>query len=119
MAKTSKRTKSDDQFKPENIWFSNRMHDWRTASHITQAETARRLGVTRSTISNWEYRSCMPNPYMVGKMCEAFGITPDQFYGVNSDEEDASLHILMHSLSREGKAKVLDYAKLIQATEGV
>lgn len=56
----------------------------RQDADLTQAEFAEKLGVSRSSVLNWEYGQNTPGPAMVEKICRTFNINP-LFIGGESD----------------------------------
>lgn len=52
---------------------------YREQSHLTQAELAGKISVTRQAVSNWERDKTLPDVYTMQKIAEAFGKTLDEF----------------------------------------
>ncbi len=48
--------------------------------NFSSADIARKLGTTKSAISQWEHGVCLPSPRMLEKLCDIFSITPDMIY---------------------------------------
>ena len=48
---------------------------------LTQHDLAERLGKSKNVISNWERGDNSPNLDEVEKLCEIFGVTPNQLFG--------------------------------------
>jgi transcriptional regulator with XRE-family HTH domain len=49
----------------------------RVNAGLTQAESAERIGVSVSTIKNWEVGRSFPNQPMIEKICEVYGVSYD------------------------------------------
>lgn len=49
----------------------------RVNAGLTQAESAERIGVSVSTIKNWEVGRSFPNQPMIEKICEIYGVSYD------------------------------------------
>lgn len=49
----------------------------RVNAGLTQAESAERIGVSVSTIKNWEVGKSFPNQPMIEKICEIYGVSYD------------------------------------------
>lgn len=47
-----------------------------------QKELAAKLGVAQSTVATWETNKNGPNPTQRKKLCEVFGISLDELYGI-------------------------------------
>ena len=62
----------------------------REAHDLTQSELADQLGVTRETVVKWEINKFSIRDSHVIKLCEIFGIEPDDIrseaYGLASNE---------------------------------
>lgn len=90
--------------------------------NMTIAELAQTLNITVSTLMDWEKGIHKPNQQMVNKLCQAFGVTYDEMYGLASATNDTTVAapndqwtvILLEStkqLSEESKRRLLTYAK--------
>lgn len=49
----------------------------RVNANLSQQEAARRIGVSASTLRNWEAGKTFPNQPKIEKMCEVYGIPFD------------------------------------------
>lgn len=49
----------------------------RVNAGLTQTESAKRIGVSVSTIKNWEAGKSFPNQPMIEKICEIYGVSYD------------------------------------------
>lgn len=88
--------------------FNERLKKFRLRAELSQAEVARRVGVSDSTYRAWEYGSTiLGEPYP--RIAKAFNITLDELFGVNdaprSSAEDfdkiiAELHHLKSKFSK-------------------
>lgn len=65
--------------------------DFRVKVGLKQEELAVQLGKSKSVISNWERGDNMPDVVSVEKMCNIFGITPNDFYDWKSGDEDMQI----------------------------
>lgn len=100
-------------YRKENVWFGSQLRKWRETAHLSQAELARRIGTTRASISNWEYRIAAPHPYKVKIICEKLGITPNAFYECEDDAKLSELEESWISLSDDEKDVIIKVAKLL------
>lgn len=57
----------------------------RIAKKINQVELAKKLGITKQSVSNWENENIMPSIEMLIKIADLFGVTTDYLLGL-SDE---------------------------------
>lgn len=48
----------------------------RAAEGLTQTEFAKKLGVGKSAVTNWEYGINTPSPIMVEKICTVYKVNP-------------------------------------------
>lgn len=60
-----------------NLNFSKQLQQIRTAHHMTQAELAHDLNVSRHTISNWENERNLPDLEMVTRIARIFDVSLD------------------------------------------
>lgn len=51
----------------------------RKQAHMTQLELARKLGVSKTTVVNWEAEDGLPRVDSIGKMAELFDKSADYF----------------------------------------
>lgn len=78
---------------------------------MTQTELAKRLGISRSTVSMWCSGSADPRMPKVDKMCEIFHCTRADIFerpNVSNSEIDA----IFEQLSESNRAKLLELARL-------
>ena len=60
-----------------------RIGQLRTAHGWNQVELAKRLGVAKQTISNWENGNIQPSIDMLIKICETFSVSSDYLLGLS------------------------------------
>ena len=58
----------------------------RQARGMSQVELAKRLGVTKQSVSNWENDNIQPSVEMVIKIAGIFAVTTDYLLGIESGE---------------------------------
>lgn len=61
--------------------FAARLKELRTTAGFTQAQLAKQLGVTQSTIGNWESGCRVPRTEMARKVAAFFGVSTDYLLG--------------------------------------
>lgn len=61
-----------------------RIGQLRTAHGWNQVELAKRLGVAKQTISNWENGNIQPSIDMLIRLAKLFGVTTDYLLGLDS-----------------------------------
>lgn len=59
-----------------------RMMELRTACGITQVELAKRLGVAKQTVSNWENDNIQPSIDMLIRVAKFFHVSTDYLLGL-------------------------------------
>lgn len=64
---------------PEFQSIGGKIRIGREREHLTQAELAQKLSVTRQAVSNWERDKTLPDIYMIREIAEIFGLTLDEF----------------------------------------
>ena len=81
----------------------DRIFELRTASGYTQVALAKKLGVSKQAVSNWENDNIQPSIEMLVRLADAFGVTTDYLLGrddavrlnVDGLPEEAVAHIAM------------------------
>ena len=66
------------------VFFGDRIRDGRKAAGLTQRQLADRLGVSNTSISNWEKGLSRPDADMIQKLCESLHLQPNYFYGTET-----------------------------------
>ncbi len=79
---------------------SDRIKDLRELNNMTQAELARQLGITRSSVNAWEIGISIPSTQYIVELAQTFGVSTDYLLCVEStatisvsglDEDDLRL----------------------------
>ena len=68
--------------------FAERLKELRTRKHISQYDLAKKLGVSKSTISMMEIGSRQPSIEMMESLCDFFNVSMDYLRG----KEDVSFY---------------------------
>ena len=71
------------------VFFGDRIRDARKAAGLTQRQLADRLGVSNTSISNWEKGLSRPDADMIQKLCSYLSLQPNYFYGTENAPADA------------------------------
>ena len=64
--------------------FNERLRELRTAQGISQVELAKKLGVTKQSVSNWENDNIQPSIEMLIKIALCLGVSSDYLLGIDS-----------------------------------
>ena len=64
-----------------SVFFGDRIRDARKAAQFTQWQLAERLGVSNTSISNWEKGLSRPDADMIQKLCACLHLQANDFYG--------------------------------------
>lgn len=97
----------------------NRLHELQNERGWTDYETAKRAGLSHSTISNIYKRNTIPNIFTLEAICKGFGITLSQFFWESDNDtieltvEDRELFYNWIKLSDENKSLILQLIKKI------
>ena len=59
----------------------------RKRNYLTQAEFAKKVGVTQGTVSQWEHGIISPNSNQLRSISDAFGVSIDSIVGKNTRDE--------------------------------
>lgn len=65
-----------------------RINELRVKSGLSKAALAEKVGVTPTTIGNWSKKDSVPTLAVIERICEATGITIEQFFGGMRDESE-------------------------------
>lgn len=65
---------------------SEKIQELRGKMQISQAELARRLGTTRSSVNAWEMGLSVPTTQFVVEMAKIFSVSTDYLLGMESEE---------------------------------
>lgn len=82
--------------------FGDTIRRYRTSISMDSQELANRLGVSRSTITNWEANIRRPDISTIPILCSILGISVSQFFGIEKT----------HELTGEERRLVSDYHAL-------
>jgi len=58
----------------------------RMAKGINQVEFAKKIGVTKQCVSNWENDNILPSIEMLVKIAEFFSVSTDSLLGIGNDQ---------------------------------
>lgn len=61
-----------------------RISELRTAFGWSQVDLAKRLGVAKQTVSNWENENIQPSIEMLVRLAKLFGVTADYLLGLDN-----------------------------------
>lgn len=92
------------------VWLSvgKRIRAAREAAGMTQAEVAKRLGVSESSIRLYELGKRQPNDEVLGRIAEAVGVDPQVFVEIEIDSVRDVLEILFRLEDACGLAPLED-----------
>jgi transcriptional regulator with XRE-family HTH domain len=70
----------------------------RKRHYLTQAEFAKKVGVTQGTVSQWEHGIISPNSNQLRSISEAFGVSIDSLVGKSTRDEYVKLSDIEYRL---------------------
>jgi transcriptional regulator with XRE-family HTH domain len=72
------------------IMIAEKIKALRTAHNLTQAELARKLGVTRNGVNSWEQGLSIPSTNYIVELSKLFGVSTDYLLGIS---EQANINV--------------------------
>lgn len=100
--------------------FSSRLRQAREQANLTQQDFAKKLGVTKNAISNYENGVSSPKWDVLVKIFDVLQVEPNFLYqddfttrdnGNSLTPAQISLLSIFDELNEEGQTKVIDYAE--------
>lgn len=77
-----------------------RIGELRSSFGWSQVELAKRLGVAKQTVSNWENENIQPSIEMLVRLAKLFGSTTDYLLGLDDiprlSVEELPVHVVAH-----------------------
>ncbi len=103
----------------ESFDVNKRIEEIMEQNNWTQYALSKTSGISQSTIASWNRRKSMPTLPMILKVCDAFGMTPDEFFGISADPEKMSREIILlqrifRQLTDKEKTFVIDTMEYIE-----
>ena len=90
---------------------ADKINALRTAHGWTQAELARKLGLTRNGVNSWEQGLSMPSPTYIVELARIFSVSTDYLLGIESNST-----IDVSGLSEKDVATLSMLANRLRAT---
>ena len=72
------------------VFFGEKIRNARKSLGLTQRQLADQIGVSNTSVSNWEKGLSRPDADLIQKLCAALHLQPNDFYGTNQSHEPAS-----------------------------
>lgn len=66
------------------VFFGEKIRQGRKAAGLTQRQLADRLGVSNTSVSNWEKNLSRPDADLIQALCAVLALQPNDFYGAQS-----------------------------------
>lgn len=63
------------------VFFGEKIRRARKAAGLTQRQLAQQLGVSNTSVSNWEKDLSRPDADLLQALCAVLGVQPNDFYG--------------------------------------
>lgn len=88
--------------------FSSRLKELRAKKGLSQAELAKRLGVTQQAVGRWERDKNLPDNDILKKISVMFGVSLDYLLDNNTHQNDALPTLTPKESSHLQKYRALD-----------
>lgn len=62
--------------------FGDRLTKMRKAKGLTQEEVGEKIGISAQAVSKWENDTTMPDPIILKRLSDIYGVTLNQIYGM-------------------------------------
>ena len=66
------------------VFFGEVIRNARKSLGLTQRQLAQQIGVSNTSISNWEKGLSRPDADMIQKLCQCLNLQPNYFYGTEN-----------------------------------
>ena len=66
------------------VFFGEKIRNARKAQGFTQRQLAEKIGVSNTSISNWEKGFSRPDADLIQKLCRVLRLQPNDFYGTET-----------------------------------
>lgn len=92
----------------------NKIFELRTAMHLSQADLAALLNVSRQSVSKWETDASVPDLDKLWKLCDVFGVTLDEltYREVNGEIKSAPVVAVVEKEHPMTHQKIIGYILL-------
>lgn len=90
---------------------------YRKAAGLSQAELAKRIGKTRSAISQYESNTTTPYMYVIDRIANVLGVSPENIVSNTAlTAYERELLDVARMISTDGQRQLLIYARGLAAT---
>lgn len=101
--------------KMTNIIFSKQIKKIRSNSDLTMEQFAKKLGVTKSSVSMWENSNVVPREEVLRKIAVDFNVSVDRLLGVSVNEvENQTLNYIHRKLEKMDEKKLEKAEKVLR-----
>lgn len=76
------------------LFFGDKIREARRAAGLTQRQLADKIGVTNTSISNWEKNLSRPDPDTIQNLCWALNIQPNYLFGESTEKKELPSGVL-------------------------
>lgn len=101
-----------------------KIREFRKENELTVAQVARSVGRAERTVVSWEQGYASPNPEILVKLCQLFGVRISDFYDEDevserycADNDEFRLVLYYRDLNDIGKARLTEYADALSSSE--
>lgn len=71
-----------------SVFFGDIIRSARKSAGLTQRQLAERIGVSNTSVSNWEKNLSKPDADMIQRLCALLHLQPNDFYGAEKLAEN-------------------------------
>ncbi len=104
------------------LFYAHRLKELRTIAHLTQADLANALGLSKSAVANWESGRTRPDVSNIPMLCKTLGISIAEYFSdsescVKADANERKLVFNFRQMSKPHQMVMLNMSEQLLGAE--